>query len=54
MVFRRSLCAQCCDWSFVYCTAKSPGAKGFVENSFFTGLNPAEFFFHTVGGREGE
>ena len=38
----------------VYCAAKSPGAKGFVENSFFTGLNPAEFFFHTVGGREGE
>ena len=36
------------------CAAKSPGAKGFVENSFFTGLNPAEFFFHTVGGREGE
>lgn len=33
--------------------SKSPGAKGFVENSFFTGLNPAEFFFHTVGGREG-
>jgi DNA-directed RNA polymerase III subunit RPC1 len=31
----------------------SPVAKGFVENSFFTGLIPAEFFFHTMAGREG-
>lgn len=30
-----------------------PDAKGFVANSFFTGLTPTEFFFHTMGGREG-
>ncbi len=30
-----------------------PKAKGFVANSFFTGLDAAEFFFHTMGGREG-
>jgi DNA-directed RNA polymerase III subunit RPC1 len=33
--------------------SKTPEAKGFVENSFFTGLTPTEFFFHTMGGREG-
>ena len=38
---------------FVCCLAKAPAAKGFVKNSFYTGLTPAEFFFHTVGGREG-
>jgi len=27
--------------------------KGFVANSFYTGLTPTEFFFHTMGGREG-
>lgn len=32
---------------------KSPLAKGFVENSFFSGLNPFEFFFHAMAGREG-
>ncbi|EYB98276.1 hypothetical protein Y032_0132g1690 [Ancylostoma ceylanicum] len=32
---------------------KTPEAKGFVENSFFSGLTPTEFFFHTMGGREG-
>lgn len=31
----------------------TPEAKGFVENSFFTGMKPAEFFFHAVSGREG-
>ncbi|KAK9891975.1 hypothetical protein WA026_017458 [Henosepilachna vigintioctopunctata] len=31
----------------------TPEAKGFVENSFYTGLTPTEFFFHTMGGREG-
>ena len=25
---------------------------GFVRNSFFTGLTPPEFFFHTMAGRE--
>eukprot|EP01022_Parablepharisma_sp_SALTPOND_P032065 TRINITY_DN826_c0_g1_i2.p1 TRINITY_DN826_c0_g1~~TRINITY_DN826_c0_g1_i2.p1 ORF type:complete len:1204 (+),score=111.45 TRINITY_DN826_c0_g1_i2:2266-5877(+) len=33
--------------------AKHPAAKGFVKNSFFNGLNATEFFFHTMGGREG-
>jgi DNA-directed RNA polymerase III subunit RPC1 len=31
----------------------SPEAKGFVGNSFFSGLTATEFFFHTMGGREG-
>ncbi len=33
---------------------KRPAAKGFVSNSFYTGLTPTEFFFHTMTGREGE
>lgn len=33
--------------------SKEPAAKGFVKNSFYTGLTPSEFFFHTMGGREG-
>ncbi|CAB4015852.1 DNA-directed RNA polymerase III subunit RPC1 [Paramuricea clavata] len=33
--------------------AKFPGAKGFVKNSFYSGLTPTEFFFHTMAGREG-
>eukprot|EP01103_Thecamoeba_quadrilineata_P014630 TRINITY_DN43_c1_g1_i1.p1 TRINITY_DN43_c1_g1~~TRINITY_DN43_c1_g1_i1.p1 ORF type:complete len:1495 (-),score=281.45 TRINITY_DN43_c1_g1_i1:137-4342(-) len=33
--------------------AKHPSAKGFVSNSFYSGLTPTEFFFHTMGGREG-
>ncbi|KAK1271858.1 DNA-directed RNA polymerase II subunit RPB1 [Acorus gramineus] len=28
-------------------------AKGFVANSFYTGLTATEFFFHTMAGREG-
>ena len=28
-------------------------AKGFVSNSYKSGLNPAEYFFHSMGGREG-
>ena len=28
-------------------------AKGFVTNSYKTGLSPTEFFFHAMGGREG-
>jgi DNA-directed RNA polymerase II subunit RPB1 len=30
-----------------------PEARGFVENSFISGLTPAEVFFHAMGGREG-
>lgn len=33
--------------------ARTPAAKGFVENSFFSGMTSTEFFFHTMGGREG-
>lgn len=28
-------------------------SKGFVLNSYLTGLTPSEFFFHAMGGREG-
>lgn len=31
----------------------SPRARGFVYNSFVSGLDPLEFFFHAVGGRDG-
>ncbi|XP_041451334.1 DNA-directed RNA polymerase III subunit RPC1 [Drosophila obscura] len=30
-----------------------PAARGFVQNSFYSGLTPTEFFFHTMAGREG-
>lgn len=30
-----------------------PEARGFVENSFISGLTPQEVFFHAMGGREG-
>ena len=30
-----------------------PESRGFVGNSFIGGLNPQEFFFHAMGGREG-
>eukprot|EP01029_Cantina_marsupialis_P008090 TRINITY_DN1931_c0_g1_i1.p1 TRINITY_DN1931_c0_g1~~TRINITY_DN1931_c0_g1_i1.p1 ORF type:complete len:842 (+),score=152.69 TRINITY_DN1931_c0_g1_i1:2003-4528(+) len=33
--------------------SKEPNAKGFVANSFYTGLTGPEFFFHTMAGREG-
>ena len=32
---------------------RSPQSKGFVSNSFYSGLNPSEFVFHAVGGRVG-
>jgi DNA-directed RNA polymerase II subunit RPB1 len=28
-------------------------SRGFVENSFISGIRPTEFFFHAQGGREG-
>ncbi|KAJ2376498.1 DNA-directed RNA polymerase II core subunit rpo21, partial [Coemansia sp. RSA 2607] len=31
----------------------SPESKGFVSNSYLSGLTPQEFFFHAMGGREG-
>uniref|UniRef100_A0A1Q3FVX2 DNA-directed RNA polymerase subunit n=1 Tax=Culex tarsalis TaxID=7177 RepID=A0A1Q3FVX2_CULTA len=33
--------------------SKIPAARGFVQNSFYSGLTPTEFFFHTMAGREG-
>ena len=33
--------------------ARQPPSKGFVRNSFFSGLNPSEFYFHAISGREG-
>tara|TARA_Y100000022_G_scaffold71447_1_gene61500 strand:+ start:490 stop:5013 length:4524 start_codon:yes stop_codon:yes gene_type:complete len=31
----------------------SPGSRGFVENSYITGLTAPELFFHAMGGRVG-
>jgi DNA-directed RNA polymerase subunit A' len=31
----------------------SPTARGFVDASYRLGLDPVEFFFHSMGGREG-
>ena len=33
--------------------SRLPAAKGFVKNSFFSGLTPTEFLFHAMTGREG-
>jgi DNA-directed RNA polymerase III subunit RPC1 len=33
--------------------ARQPPSKGFVKNSFFSGLTPTEFLFHAISGREG-
>lgn len=33
--------------------ARQPASKGFVSNSFYSGLNPSEFIFHAMSGREG-
>ncbi|OXG15683.1 DNA-directed RNA polymerase III subunit RPC1 [Cryptococcus neoformans Tu401-1] len=33
--------------------SKNPPSKGFVRNSFFSGLTPPEFLFHAMSGREG-
>lgn len=30
-----------------------PESRGFVENSYVSGLTPSEFYFHAMGGREG-
>lgn len=32
---------------------RTPEGKGFVAASFYSGLSPTEFFFHTMAGREG-
>ncbi|KAH0542064.1 hypothetical protein FGG08_003529 [Glutinoglossum americanum] len=33
--------------------SREPPSKGFVRNSFFSGLTPTEFLFHAISGREG-
>ncbi|KAF0416431.1 beta and beta-prime subunits of DNA dependent RNA-polymerase [Gigaspora margarita] len=33
--------------------SKTPAARGFVRNSFYSGLTPTEFLFHAISGREG-
>lgn len=33
--------------------SKNPPSKGFVRNSFYSGLTPPEFLFHAISGREG-
>ncbi|EJU06145.1 subunit of DNA dependent RNA-polymerase [Dacryopinax primogenitus] len=33
--------------------SREPPSKGFVSNSFYTGLRPTEFLFHAISGREG-
>jgi DNA-directed RNA polymerase III subunit RPC1 len=33
--------------------SRKPASKGFVSNSFFSGLTPSEFIFHAMSGREG-
>lgn len=38
---------------FFYQHDNSPTARGFIMNSFLHGLNPSEFFLHTIAGREG-
>ncbi len=32
---------------------QNPDSKGFVKSNYRDGLNPIEFFFHAMGGREG-
>ncbi|KAK7206823.1 putative DNA-directed RNA polymerase III subunit [Myxozyma melibiosi] len=33
--------------------SKEPLSKGFVRDSFYSGLSPTEFLFHAISGREG-
>lgn len=46
-------CAFVCSLPHFPKFSREPEAKGFVENSFYSGLTATEFFFHTMGGREG-
>jgi len=38
---------------FFYRGDQSPKSRGFIEHSFIDGLDPVEFFFHAMSGREG-
>ncbi|KAK3012475.1 hypothetical protein RJ639_007986 [Escallonia herrerae] len=40
-------------WLLVEVVKMQLSDKGFVANSFYSGLTATEFFFHTMGGREG-
>ena len=33
--------------------SRDPVSRGFVANSFYSGITPSEFWFHTICGREG-
>ena len=33
--------------------SREPPSKGFVRNSFYSGLTATEFLFHAISGREG-
>ena len=33
--------------------SKDAASRGFIPNCFYSGLEPTEFFFHMMGGREG-
>lgn len=45
-------CLNCLATAFPAPSCTAVG-RGFVANSFFSGLTPSEFFFHTMAGREG-
>lgn len=45
-------CLYVCPWMLITVMFLVQ-AKGFVAHSFFDGLSATEFFFHTMGGREG-
>lgn len=36
-----------------FVSSENPLSGGFIQNSFYSGLTPTEFFFHAVSGREG-
>jgi len=38
---------------FFYRGDQSPKSRGFIQHSFIDGLDPVEFFFHAMSGREG-
>ena len=35
------------------CNEEEYESRGFIRHSFIEGLNPEEFFFHSMSGREG-
>lgn len=51
---RQSNCLRFCESNITpfRCPCQGPPANGFVSNSFYRGLTPTEFFFHTMAGCE--